>query len=166
MLERESCLIFATYITGCVSNPHQLTCFVLLVHSLIGNVTPHCLIQHPNSQTISVLKVINVQVSVQPDRRSIKPQELTGVSAPLPFSHPPSPPLSDKKLKSCSCRHVQLFAFQHPEAPAPLEYRMCEVSAARNVPEHVYTMVFVCRNRLNDQWVEVAGDLSALIRNL
>lgn len=77
------------------------------------------------------------------------------------FSHR----LSDKKLQSCSCRQLQPFAFQHLKA-WPSEYCMCEVSAARNVRKHVYTMVFVCRNRLNDQWVEVAGDLSALIRNL
>lgn len=50
--------------------------------------------------------------------------------------------------------------------PGPSECCMCEVSAARNARKHVYATMFVCRNRLNDQWVEVAGDLSALIRNL
>lgn len=43
---------------------------------------------------------------------------------------------------------------------------MCKVSAARNVWKHVFVPVFVCRNRLNHQWVEVASDLSAFIRNL
>lgn len=43
---------------------------------------------------------------------------------------------------------------------------MCEVSATSNVWKHVYAMMFVCPKRLNDQWVEVAGDLSSLIRNL
>lgn len=43
---------------------------------------------------------------------------------------------------------------------------MCEVTEAGNVQKHVSEVLFVCRNRLNDQWVEVAGDLSALIRNL
>lgn len=89
------------------------------------------------------------------------PQELTACQGSSAFSCQ----VLDKKLQSCSCRQLQLFAFQHLRA-WPSEYCMCEVSAARNVLEHVYTMVFVCRNRLNDQWVEVAGDLSALIRNL
>lgn len=43
---------------------------------------------------------------------------------------------------------------------------MCEVSAAPNVLRHVFAPVFVCHNRLSDQWVEVACDLSMLIRNL
>lgn len=50
--------------------------------------------------------------------------------------------------------------------PGPSEYCMCEVTATRNVQKHVYAMMFVCPNRLRDQWVEVAGDLSTLIRNL
>lgn len=70
-----------------------------------------------------------------------------------------------KNLQSCSCRHLQPFAFQHLRA-LPSKYRMWEVSTARNVQKHVYAVVFVCRNRLNHQWVEVAGDLSTLIRNL
>lgn len=80
------------------------------------------------------------------------------VMAPLPF-------LTISWIQSCSCRQLQPSAFQHLQA-WPSEYCMCEVSAARNVRKHVYAMVFVCRNRLNDQWVEVAGDLSTLIRNL
>lgn len=73
--------------------------------------------------------------------------------------------LLDKKLKPCSCQQQQPFAFQHLLA-WPSEYCMCKVSAARNVRKHVYAVVFVCRNRLNHQWVEVAGHLSMLIRNL
>lgn len=70
-----------------------------------------------------------------------------------------------KTLQSCSCRQLQPFAFQHLQA-LPSKYHMCKVSEARNVQKHVYAVVFVCRNRLNHQWVEVAGDLSTLIRNL
>lgn len=70
-----------------------------------------------------------------------------------------------KKLHPCSCRQLQAFSFQHLPA-GPSEYCMCEVSAARNVLKHVYAALFVCCNRLNDQWVEVAGDLRTLIRNL
>lgn len=92
------------------------------------------------------------------NKKSPRPDARDGASA---FSYH----LLDKKLQSCSCRQLQPFAFQHLQA-WPSEYCMCEVSAARNVRKHVYAMVFVCRNRLNDQWVEVAGDLSALIRNL
>lgn len=73
--------------------------------------------------------------------------------------------LPEKKLQPCSCRQLQPFAFQHLRA-RPSESCMCEVSAAPNVQKHVYAVLFVCRNRLNDRWVEVAGDLSALIRNL
>lgn len=70
-----------------------------------------------------------------------------------------------KKLQSCSCRQLQPFSFRHLQA-RPSEYCMCEVSAARNVQKHVYATLFLCCYRLNDQWVEVAGDLRTLIRNL
>lgn len=90
-------------------------------------------------------------------RRSIKQPQISIVCL---FCH-----VLLKKLKSCGCQQVQLFPPRHLRARSS-ECRTCEVSAARNVPEHVYAVVFVCRNRLSDQWVEVACDLSMLIRNL
>lgn len=97
-----------------------------------------------------------------PNGQSIKhSSEVLCVTPSLPFRTT----LGKKTLQSCRRWQLQQFTFEHLQA-WPSEYYMCEVNAARNVQKHVYAVVFVCCNRLNHQWVEVAGDLSMLIRNL
>lgn len=71
----------------------------------------------------------------------------------------------DQKRQPCICWQLQALLSQHLRAQ-PSEYCMCEVSLALNVQKHVFATLFVCCSRLNDQWVEVAGDSRTLIRNL